>query len=96
MEPPSNPESFLDPVPQPPHFLWLVFGLQWESRSGIENREDVDLGAALLLKCERLSRWVGWRKKGKCLVTHSGKSSEAEDEEIYILSLCIRPEACSL
>lgn len=59
VEPRSNPESSLDPVPQPPHFLWLVFGLQWESRSGIQNREDVDLGAERLLRCERLSRWVG-------------------------------------
>ena len=95
MEPRSNPESSLDPVPQPPHFLWLVFGLQWESRSGIESREDVDLGAERLLRCERLSRWVGWRA-GECLLTHSGKSSGVEDEEIYILWLCIRPEACSL
>lgn len=96
MEPRSNPESSLDPVPQPPHFLWLVFGLQWESRSGIQNRGDVDSGAERLLGCERLSHWVGWRKQGECLVTHSGKSSGVEDEEIYILWLCIRPEACFL
>lgn len=38
----SNLESFPDPVPRPPHFLGLVFGLQWERRSGIENREGVE------------------------------------------------------
>lgn len=65
-EPLSSPASLPDPVPQRPYLLWLVFGLQWESRSGIENREDVDSVAPQRLKDKWLGHWQGVGRKGKC------------------------------
>lgn len=52
-----------------------MFGLRWESGSGIENREDEDCVATQRLKDKWLGHWAGRWEKEEVLMIHSSNNS---------------------
>lgn len=99
VEPLSSPESFPDPVPQPPHFLWRVWSPVGGEKWNREQRgcgEDEGLVSAERLRYEWLGCWTRWRKRAERLLIHSSENSGAGDEESSTLQLCLRLAVCSL